>query len=224
MKEEKGRFSRREVLVFVLGAMAGVTTTSAGFLTAPVWSNGDAAQPVLVRRIDIGYAQSMIQHHNQALVMSSLIEAQASEPVARLARSIIKAQTSEIEQLKGWLIALEAPMIPADGDWMGWMREVASLLNINERLYLARCDNDPNGMEGLASPSQIKQLADQSTPIEAREQLFLQLMIKHHQGAVEMSTLPARHAATRYMRHLASHVVESQSREMALMKGLLARS
>ncbi len=223
MKEVKGRFSRREVLFFLAGGLAGVATATAGFLTVPKLPTNEAMQTLPGRRIDIGYAQSMIQHHNQALVMSSLIESEASEPLARLARGIIKAQTSEIEQLKGWLIALEAPMLPADGDWMGWMREVDSLLNINERLYLARCDNDPNGMEGLASPAQLQQLADRSTPIQAREQLFLRLMIKHHQGAVEMSTLPARHAETRYMRHLAAHVVESQSREMALMKGLLAR-
>ena len=223
MKEVKGRLSRREVLFFLVGGFAGVTTTTAGFVAVPRFLAKRSAQTEPSRRLDIGYAQSMVQHHNQALVMASLIEPHASEPVARLARSIIKAQTSEIEQLKGWLIALEAPMLPADGDWMGWMREVDSLLNINERLYLARCDNDPNGMEGLASPEQLQQLADKSSPAQAREQLFLKLMIKHHQGAVEMSTLPARHATTRYMRHLAAHVVESQSRETALMKGLLAR-
>lgn len=214
--------TRREVLLFAAGLGSGALI--AGF-AAYAWQTGlyeGAAQaPELNRSIDIGYVQSMLQHHNQALVMSSLIEKDASVPVAELARRIKLAQKSEIEQITGWLIALETPVLPASGDWMSWMRQADRLLNINERLYLERCAADPSGMEGLATQAQLKQLADKTLPLQEREALFLRLMIKHHQGAVAMSTLPARHAATRFVRHLSAHVIQSQSNEVGLMNRLL---
>lgn len=214
--------TRRDVLLFAAGLGSGVLLAG---LAPYAWHAGlyehTALAPELNRSIDIGYVQSMLQHHNQALVMSSLIEKDASVPVAELARRIQLAQKSEIEQMTGWLIALEAPALPASGDWMLWMRQSDRLLNINEHLYLERCASTPSGMEGLATQAQLSRLSDKTLPARDREALYLQLMIKHHQGAVAMSTLPARHAATRFVRHLSAHVIQSQSNETGVMNRLL---
>ena len=215
------RLSRRDALIFAAGLGAGGLICGAA---AFVWPRGladSAALPQSNLKIDIGYIQSMLQHHNQALVMSSLIEKEASASVAELARRIKQAQKSEIEQMTGWLIALEAPVLPTNGDWMGWMRQADGLLNINERLYLDRCAADPSGMEGLATPAQLSQLADKTLPAKQREALYLRLMIRHHQSAVSMSTLPARHGDTRFVRHLAAHVMQTQSNEVGAMNRML---
>lgn len=215
------RLSRRDALLFAAGLGSGVLFAGA---VAYVWQSGrdDAERmPELNREIDIGYIQSMLQHHNQALVMSSLIKNEASAPVGELARRIQAAQRGEIEQMTGWLIALEAPVLPANGDWMGWMRQADHLLNINKRLHLERCAADPSGMEGVATQVQLSQLADKTLPGNQREALYLRLMIRHHQGAVAMSTLPARHAATRFVRHLAAHVMQTQSKEVGVMNRML---
>lgn len=222
-QQRLARLTRREALLFVAGLGLGVMFAGAvGYWWPTRFYELAAKTPELNPSIDIGYIQSMLQHHNQALVMSSLIEKEARAPVAELARRIKDIQKSEIEQMTGWLIALEAPSLPASGDWMGWMRKADKLLNINERLYLARCAAAPAGMEGLASQVQLNQLADQTLPAAEREALYLRLMIKHHQSAVAMSTLPARHAATRFVRHLSAHVIQSQSNEVGLMDRLLA--
>lgn len=214
--------TRREVLIFAAGLGSGALLAGFG---AYAWQSGlhtEASKaPEWNRDIDIGYVQSMVQHHNQALVMASLIEKDAGPAVAEWAGRIKRAQQTEIEQMTGWLIALEAPVLPASGNWMSWMRQADNLLNINERLYLERCAADPSGMDGLATPAQLSQLSDTSLPVHEREVLFLRLMIKHHHGAVAMSTLPARHAATRFVRHLSAHVIQSQSNEVGVMNRLL---
>ncbi|HEX4843772.1 MAG TPA: DUF305 domain-containing protein [Limnobacter sp.] len=173
--------------------------------------------------LDIGYAQSMLVHHQQALVMASLVRTSASPPVQALAQRIIQAQTLEMENLKGWLAGQHAPALPADGDLMGWMKRQRALLNVNESLYLARCESSPMGMAGMVDDNQIKRISNPSLDVALREQAFLDAMIEHHAGAVSMSTLPSRAAATPFIRNMAHHVIQTQSREILQMQQSLKR-
>lgn len=171
--------------------------------------------------IDTGYAQSMLIHHQQALIMASLIQGEQKSEVQELAKRIVHAQLLEMENIKGWLAGQHAAALPANGDLMGWMKNNRQLLNVNETLYLERCERSPLGMAGLVESSSIKKLGDESIPWHQRESSFLKLMIEHHEGAVGMSTLPSRAANTSFIRNLAQHVLQRQTQEVAQMRGLL---
>lgn len=52
---------------------------------------------------DLNFAEMMIPHHEQAIVMSELALANAEDPKVReLATDILAAQAPEIEQMKSW--------------------------------------------------------------------------------------------------------------------------
>lgn len=180
-------------------------------------------KPALVANFDIdtGYAQSMLVHHQQALIMASLIQGEQKSEVQELAKRIVHTQSLEMENIKGWLAGQHATALPANGDLMGWMKNNRRLLNVNETLYLERCERSPLGMAGLVDSLSIKKLGDESIPRHQRELSFLQLMIEHHEGAVGMSTLPSRAANTLFIRNLAHHVLQRQTQETAQMRVLL---
>jgi uncharacterized protein (DUF305 family) len=52
---------------------------------------------------------------------------------------------------------------------------------------------------------------------------FLQLMLRHHEGGLEMAEYAAQHAAKGFVRNLAEKIVESQENESKLMRELLAQ-
>jgi uncharacterized protein (DUF305 family) len=163
----------------------------------------------------------MLVHHQQALIMASLIQGQQKSAVQELAKRIVHAQSLEMENIKGWLAGQHAAALPASGDLMGWMKNNRQLLNLNETLYLERCERSPLGMAGLVESSSIKKLGDESIPRQQRELSFLKLMIEHHEGAVGMSTLPSRAADTPFIRNFAQHVLQRQTQETAQMRSLL---
>lgn len=181
------------------------------------------AEPEAVRNveIDIGYAQSMLVHHQQAVIMASLIQGEQKSEVQELAKRIVHAQSLEMENIKGWLAGQHAAALPANGDLMGWMKGNSQLLNVSELLYLERCERSPLGMAGLIESSSIKKLGDASIPWQQRELSFLTLMIEHHEGAVSMSTLSSRAANTPFIRNFAQHVLQRQTQETAQMRSLL---
>ncbi len=52
---------------------------------------------------DRAFIEDMIPHHQMAIMMATMIEARATHPEAQaLARSIIKTQSAEIEQMEQW--------------------------------------------------------------------------------------------------------------------------
>ena len=51
--------------------------------------------------------------------------------------------------------------------------------------------------------------------------LFLQLMIRHHQGGLEMAQYAADHAGKSYVRDLAQSMINAQSAEVIEMERLL---
>lgn len=174
--------------------------------------------------IDIGYAQSMLLHHHQAILMAGLIKATPHSDVQVLAKSIIDNQILEMEDIDIWLEGKNASTLPVDGDLMGWMKRQSKNLNVDEALYLARCESDPRGMAGMASLSAIRRLQNSETPLPLREKLFLELMIEHHEAAISMSTLPARLTNSSFIFNIAKGVLTKQNQEIQLMYELLNKN
>ena len=76
---------------------------------------------------------------------------------------------------------------------------------------------------GMATPDELQRLRD-ADGVDA-ERLFLELMIKHHKGALDMAQLAADHATQDEVRRLAAAIIEAQTAETRLMQDYLeARS
>ena len=107
--------------------------------------------------------QGMIGHHAQALEMTALLPSRtAHEEMKLLAKRIEVSQTDEIKMMQRWLEArgLEVPSVHAH-------HAAGATL-----------------MPGMLTPDEMSRLADAKGA--AFDRLFLELMIKHHEGALIM--------------------------------------
>jgi uncharacterized protein (DUF305 family) len=74
-------------------------------------------------------------------------------------------------------------------------------------------------MPGMATPDQLDRL--EALHGRALDVLFLQLMIRHHQGGLPMARYALAHAAEPHVRDLAQSMVNSQTAEIIEMEQLL---
>jgi len=140
------------------------------------------------------FVTMMIPHHQQAIDMADIVLAKTDvDPqVTELAQQIKDAQGPEIETMRGWL-----------ADW-----------GVEEPM---------GGMDhgdGMMSENDMTALEDASGPEASR--LFLEQMIVHHQGAIEMAEMALDAAQNPDVTALATQVIEDQTAEITTMRDLLA--
>jgi uncharacterized protein (DUF305 family) len=168
--------------------------------------------------VDIGFAQSMIEHHSQAVTMSQIVAQApgASAEVKALASSIQTVQLQQIGMMQGWLGLWDAPPVPR-GDPMLWMEPAM------ERAMAAdpKMAMPATAMPGMATQTELNRLA--TLRGRAADVLFLQLMTRHHEAGVVMSRYAAAHARVAQVGALATQMVLDQTQEITLMTALLAR-
>ena len=155
---------------------------------------------------DVRFMQGMIGHHSQALAMSALVPARTQrQDLAVMAERITLSQESEIAQMQRWLETRGEPAPAADA-------HVHAAMGHGEL------------MPGMLTEQEMNQLAN-ARGVEF-ERLFLELMIKHHEGALQMvktlyATPGSGHDPELYM--LASDVDSGQTGEIKRMRALLAQ-
>ncbi len=165
--------------------------------------------------IDIGFAQSMSLHHQQAIGMSQLMLDGRPTPLANFARGIASAQLLELGEMRGWLRLWEAPFV-LDRPGMDWMRLGDRPLTSEELAYLLDCQRSPTGMSGLATDAEVDRL--RSLEGRERDQHFLTLMLAHHEGGLPMARFVAEQAQIAAVRELAARVVLEQAKEIYLIQ------
>jgi len=76
---------------------------------------------------DVSFVQNMLPHHMQALRTSEVLLERGEDPeVTEIAREIVEAQRSEIEEMQGFLRRFDAPEKPAPADQQQvWDKNVA---------------------------------------------------------------------------------------------------
>ncbi|GAA2574801.1 DUF305 domain-containing protein [Dactylosporangium fulvum] len=149
---------------------------------------------------DVKFATDMIPHHQQAVDMAKLAETKAATPAVKdLAARISKAQGPEIATMSGWLKAWGEP-VPSAG---------------------AMDHGMDHSMPGMMSQQEMQQLAAASGT--AFDKMFLTMMIKHHEGAVEMARTEQEKGADPAAKKLAADIATSQTAEIAEMKAMLAK-
>ena len=120
---------------------------------------------------DIGFMQMMIVHHNQAVEMSALAPSRTNHPqMLAIAGRITASQQDEMKFMREWLTARRAPVTMAAMDHSAMPGH-------------AMGHSGPT-MKGMATPDQLAALA--ASKGAAFDRQFLDLMIAHHRGAVDM--------------------------------------
>ncbi len=146
---------------------------------------------------DISFASGMVPHHEQAVVMADqALKTSKNDVVRALATNIKAAQDPEITKMKSWLDDWDSHGSMDHGD-MGSMGHG----------------------EGMMSDDEMKSL-DSATGA-AFDTAWLNLMIKHHEGAVAMSKTELKDGTSAKAKKLARQIITSQNGEIANMKELL---
>ena len=166
-----------------------------------------------------GFARDMQEHHNQAVELALIVRDKTDDADTRLmAYDIATSQSQQSGQMFGWLAEWGLPQAPAEPS-MTWMSRPA--FGASRHDHAADSAHRPGSpMPGLATYGQLQQLSG-SEGVDA-ERLFLQLMIAHHQGGVEMAEAIVERSSHRVVLDLANSIVQSQASEIELMKRMLA--
>ncbi|MBB1057612.1 DUF305 domain-containing protein [Dietzia sp. B19] len=191
-------------------ATTPATTTTAGDGAPATTEEGDASEHSAA---DVRFARMMIPHHEQAIEMSDIILAKEGVPddVRELAEEIKAAQGPEIEQLDEWLEEWGEPgMGRGDhGDHMGD--------HMGDQMGDA---GEMRMMDGMLSPEEMQELADAEGTDAAR--LFLEQMIVHHEGAIDMAEDQVSGGTHPEAVELAQTIIDTQQREIHQMREMLA--
>ena len=170
---------------------------------------------------EAGFARDMQVHHQQGTELAMIVRDLTDDPEVRLlAYDIATTQAQQAGQLYGWLRVWGLSQRGSEPS-MTWMTRPAS-----EDGHTEHDDGDGSVthehgefMPGLATPEQIRQL-ETSTGVAA-ERLFLELMIAHHRGAIEMADAALARSSNGVLVPFAQSIVESQSGEIILMEDML---
>ena len=151
---------------------------------------------------EAGFARDMMIHHAQAVEMAEIVRDRTENPQIRtLATDIALTQQAQIGQMQGWLAVwglsptgTEKPMA-----WMGHPMD--------------------GPMLGMASQEEIDRLG--TLPPEQADELFLQLMIPHHEAAIPMARAIEERSEVAEVDLFAEKVAATQRMEVENMQNML---
>jgi uncharacterized protein (DUF305 family) len=147
------------------------------------------------KEADVMFVQMMIPHHEQAVDMSDMVLSKSgiNPEVEALAKQIKAAQQPEIDMMNAWL-------------------ETWGRIPMPEGAHHSSSD-------GMMSEEQMQEL-DEANSAEG-QRLFLEGMIRHHQGAIKMAQAEIASGENPEAITLAKNIAESQQAEVDTMMELL---
>lgn len=185
------------VTVLVAAAALGLTACADDASDTDPGSGGDVSSQF--NDADVTFAQQMIPHHQQAVEMAELASERAeSDEVRELAEDIEAAQGPEIETMTGWLEA--------------WDQDVPS----------GSMDHgDMSGGDMGAMMSDEEMMALEDADGAAFDEMFLEMMIRHHEGAIAMARTEQANGENPDAVALAEQIEADQEAEIDTMRQLL---
>ncbi|MBY4273429.1 DUF305 domain-containing protein [Rhodococcus fascians] len=186
--------------------LTAVVASTAGLL---IGRAGHNAEPPLLSSDDIGFAQDMLAHHQQALTIANQLSPVAAPEIRAVADQISRTQLIETGQLRGWLQATGNPeQSPTPMAWMSGHDHHSTAHTADEKM-----------MPGMATDAELTALHNADGV--ANESSFLQLMIRHHQGGIQMTQAIRMHGHNESVTLTATQMQDDQSNEVDLMVTLL---
>ncbi|HEX5918588.1 MAG TPA: DUF305 domain-containing protein [Nocardioides sp.] len=158
---------------------------------------------------DVEFATEMIPHHADALVMVDMTQGRRLSPeLARLTEEIRAAQAPEIEVMVDWLTA--------------WGEEVPETSRDHVNSHMGHGDDTGDDAGGMGmDPDDLASLEDSTG--SAFESMWLQMMIEHHEGAIETARSEQSDGTFPEAIDLAESIEAGQTAQIELMEQLLER-
>ena len=183
-------------LVFVVAASVALAACGSDGTTQLTATSSTVPAQASFGDADVAFAQGMIPHHSQAVDMAALALKQSSNPaILDLAARIQGAQDPEITQMRGWLTTWGQQEMTADMEGM-----------------------DMGSVDGMMDDTEMGALSDATGP--AFDALFVDMMIRHHQGAIAMAKTVLADGAEPHVRALAEAIITAQEGEITEMQAL----
>ncbi|CAN5842247.1 hypothetical protein BH24CHL3_BH24CHL3_07290 [soil metagenome] len=153
---------------------------------------------------EAGFLRDMFEHHSQAVAMAMIIRDRTDDPeLFAMATDIALTQSTQMGAMQGYLDIWGLPLSGQDAP-MTWM------------------DHSVDGlMPGMAATADVQQLSE--LPVADAEVLFLQLLIRHHQGGVEMAEAYLERGSQAEVTLMADRIVLLQNAEIDVMNDMLER-
>ncbi|WP_405219107.1 DUF305 domain-containing protein [Agrococcus sp. Ld7] len=189
---------RRALAVSALTLTLAITGCSAAEQAPAAASAPASAASSSANQADEMFVTMMIPHHQQAVEMADLMlsKTDADARVLELAEQIRAAQAPEIETMLGWLEEWGVPYLPDGDHGMGH-----------------------GAGDGMMSEDDMADLEEATGDDASR--LFLQQMIVHHEGAVQMAEMQVEDGQHPDVLELAQQMRDDQAAEILTMQQLL---
>jgi uncharacterized protein (DUF305 family) len=194
-----GRFAA--VVVAVAAALFLVSCSSAPSDAPTDHQNTDepviTGEPAGFNADDVAFATNMIPHHQQAVDLSALAPERSTDPeLLELATRISAAQQPEIETLKVFLVQWKENTDTGSGH-----------------------GGHGATMQGMVDEATMTRL--ESLSGAEFDTLWLESMISHHQGAIEMAKAEIANGENVDAKRLAQTIIDTQQAEIGQMKQML---
>ncbi len=205
------------VVLLLVGAIVGLVV---GGSTAKQTAGSAGVGPG-ADSIDVGFLRDMTVHHEQGVLLAHIAQQNGgSSEVAGIAYDIEYQQTSQIGQMGGFLLLWGYPLIGMAAP-MSWMTA-----NTGETTGMAMTVSPAEAadgviMPGMATNAEVDRL--KTVTGAASDTLFLQLMVRHHQGGLPMMAFAAAHATNPVVQNMAQKMEAGQVAEIATMTDLLSK-
>ena len=143
---------------------------------------------------DVSFAQGMIPHHQQAVAMATM----ALDPAS--------ASSTKVREIATRIRGAQDPEIQTMTKWLAtWSKPMMA---------------DMSGMVGMMSADDMASL--RKTTGTAFDQMWLTMMIKHHQGAITMANTEKASGTSPDALALATQIISAQQAEIVEMSKLVA--
>ncbi len=180
------------------GASAPSSATSAAATSAAATSASGSASAADHNQADVMFSMMMVPHHAQAVEMADLVPERTENAELRaLATQIKDAQQPEIDRMTGWLTGWGMTPMTHMSEHMGHM-----------------------GMDGMISEEEMTEL--EGLTGAKFDTMWLEMMIRHHEGAIEMAQQVLDTGSHQPTKELAEAIISGQQAEIDRMRTMLA--
>lgn len=192
--------------VVLAAAFALFSVAACGDKSADPGATQTAANGDTFNDADVRFASDMIPHHAQAIQMVNMTMGRELGPTAQeLAEDVRDAQVPEIEQMVDWLTA--------------WGKKIPRTATDHANAHGDSGDEMHHDMPGMMSPEQMAKL-ESADDTEFRD-MWLEMMIEHHRGAIEVAQTEQEDGVFGPAVKLAERIEAAQQREVETMERLL---
>lgn len=158
---------------------------------APSQSSSNSSQASGHNQADARFAKAMIPHHRQAVQMADMVPSRSDD--------------TQLRKLAGQIKDAQQPEIDKMG---GWLRQ-----------WHAGKPEKGHHMSGMMSGDDMSKL--KTARGKAFDRMWLRMMIKHHQGAVDMAKTELSQGSSSAAKRLSNSIIKSQRAEIGKMRGML---